>query len=278
MKLIILCIPQKYISFDGYVFTMDELRACLVQADLAWENRTQNLQLLYDLVHKSASADLIILPEMFSSGFTMKPAKNANTMTGEAVNWMHQLAKERNAAVMGSLVIAEGGKYFNRLFFVQPDETQYTYDKRHLFTLAGEEKVYARGNTRIVIDYEGWRIMPQVCYDLRFPVWCRNDLNYDLICFVANWPERRSYPWRQLLRARAIENQAYCIGVNRVGYDGNGIYHRGDSAAIDALGEYISNIKPGEPGTEVVTLKKEHVVQTRSRFGFLKDRDEFEIK
>jgi predicted amidohydrolase len=257
---------------------MDELRVCLVQANLAWEDRTQNLHQLYELVAKSAPADLIVLPEMFTSGFTMNPAKNANTINGEAVKWMHKLAREQNAAVTGSLVIEQNGNYYNRLFFVQPDGTQHTYDKRHLFSLAGEEKVYTAGVERNVIEYKGWRIMPQVCYDLRFPVWCRNDLNYDMIYFVANWPERRSYHWRQLLLARAIENQAYCIGVNRVGNDGNGVYHSGDSAAIDPLGEYLSTIKSGESTTEVVTLKKSKIELVRSRFGFLKDRDSFELK
>jgi omega-amidase len=215
---------------------------------------------------------------MFSSGFTMKPAANANTIDGEAVKWMHKLAREQNAAVTGSLVIEQNGNYYNRLFFVEPNGKQHTYNKRHLFTLAGEEKVYTGGNSRIIIDYKGWRIMPQVCYDLRFPVWCRNDVDYDLIYFVANWPERRSYHWRQLLLARAIENQAYCIGVNRVGDDGNGIYHSGDSAAIDPLGEYLSDIKPGESTTEIVTLKKSRIEQVRSRFGFLKDQDDFELE
>ncbi len=257
---------------------MDELRVCLVQADLAWEDKTQNLQLLYDQVAKSAPADLVVLPEMFSSGFTMNPAANANTMDGEAVNWMHKLAKEQNAAITGSLVIEENGNYYNRLFFVEPNGKPHTYDKRHLFTLAGEEKVYNDGSERIIIAYKGWRIMPQVCYDLRFPVWCRNDMDYDLIYFVANWPERRSYHWRQLLLARAIENQAYCIGVNRVGDDGNGVYHSGDSAAIDPLGEYLSKIKPGDVATEVVILKKSQVEKVRGRFGFLKDRDDFELK
>ena len=256
---------------------MDALRVCLVQADLAWEDKTQNLQQLYGLVAESAPSDLIVLPEMFTTGFTMNAADFAEKSNGPAVNWMQALASERQAVVTGSLIISEDGNYFNRLFWVEPEGKIITYHKRHLFSLAGEEKVYTAGNERVVIKYNGWRIMPQVCYDLRFPVWCRNDLDYDLIFFVANWPERRSYHWKQLLLARAIENQAYVIGVNRVGDDGNGIYHSGDSAAIDPLGAYISAINPGQPTTEVVTLVKSEIEKVRSRFGFLKDRDTFEL-
>lgn len=256
---------------------MDTLRVCLVQADLAWEDKTRNLEQLYASVTQSAASDLVILPEMFSTGFTMNAAAHAEKQDGPTVHWMKALAAERKAVVTGSLIIRENGNYFNRLFWVEPGGRVTTYNKRHLFSLAGEEKQYTAGNERVVIAYKGWRIMPQVCYDLRFPVWCRNNVNYDLLYFVANWPERRSNHWKQLLLARAIENQAFVIGVNRIGDDGNGIYHSGDSAAIDPLGMYISNIQPGQPATQVVTLQKSEIESVRSRFGFLKDRDTFEL-
>ena len=259
-------------------FDMDELRVCLVQADLAWEDKTRNLEQLYALVADSAPSDLVVLPEMFATGFTMNAEANAEEPNGEAVIWMQKLAKERAAVVTGSLIIKDEGNFYNRLFWVEPDGTIITYNKRHLFSLAGEEKIYSAGTERVLITYKGWRIMPQVCYDLRFPVWCRNDLQYDLLYFVANWPERRSYPWKQLLIARAIENQAYVIGVNRVGNDGNDVYHSGDSAAIDPLGAYVAALKPGQVTTQVVTISKSEIQNVRSRFGFLKDRDDFTIK
>lgn len=257
---------------------MNDLSVCLVQADLIWEDRQANLAKLKSMVEQAPGADVYVLPEMFTSGFTMRARENANTANGEAVTWMKKLASKHDAAITGSLIIEENGKFYNRLFWVQPDETIHIYNKRHLFTLAGEEKVYTGGNERIIINYKGWRIMPQVCYDLRFPAWCRNTDDYDLLFFVANWPERRSAHWRKLLVARAIENQAYVVGVNRVGHDGNQVYHSGDSAAIDPLGEYLTEMKPGMEKTEVVRLNKDEVDKVRSRFGFLEDRDAFELK
>ncbi len=256
---------------------MEALRVCLVQADLVWEDKTQNLKRLYALVENTPECEVILLPEMFSTGFTMNASAFAETPNGPTLQWMKTLAAARQAAVAGSLIIKDGSRFYNRLFWVEPDGNMLIYNKRHLFSLAGEEKIFTAGNERVLINYKGWRIMPQVCYDLRFPVWCRNDLNYDLMFFVANWPERRSHHWKQLLVARAIENQAFVIGVNRVGDDGNSIYHSGDSAAIDPLGNYLSDLRPGEIATQIVTLKKSEIENVRSRFGFLKDRDGFSI-
>ena len=224
---------------------MNELRICLVQADLAWENRNQNLAHLRQMVEQSPSTDIVFLPEMFASGFTMNAAACAETADGDSVRWMKDLARGQNCAVTGSLIIAENGRYYNRLFWVEPDGKTLTYNKRHLFSLAGEEKVFTRGTENILIEYKGWRIRPQICYDLRFPVWARNTDNYDLLYYVANWPERRVKHWQQLLIARAIENQSYVVGVNRVGNDGNGIEHSGHSAVIDAMGERLTDITPG---------------------------------
>jgi len=257
---------------------MSDLRVCLVQADLIWQNKTENLNLLYAMLKSVVAVDLIVLPEMFSTGFTMNAKDYATSVEGEAVQWMKQLAKEKNACVVGSLIIAEDGKYFNRLFWMQPDGVQKTYNKRHLFTLAGEEKVFTAGQERLIVAYKGWRIMPLVCYDLRFPVWSRNNLNYDLLLYVANWPERRSYHWQQLLRARAIENQSYVVGVNRVGNDGNGVFHSGNSAAVGPLGEELTNVLPEKASTTIVTLSKENLKEVRQKFRFLNDQDDFEIQ
>lgn len=256
---------------------MNDLRVCLVQAELEWEDRTKNLSLLYGMVKNVNDVDLIVLPELFSTGFTMNAKDYAIEPNGDAVVWMKLLAKEKDACVTGSLIIKDGDKIYNRLYWVQPDGDIKTYDKKHLFTLAGEEKAFSAGNERLIVEYKGWRICPLVCYDLRFPVWCRNDVDYDLLLFVANWPERRSYPWQQLLKARAIENLAYVVGVNRVGNDGNQIWHSGDSAVIDPLGVEVSEIKPGKPSATTVTLSKEALQKTRKSFSFLADRDAFKI-
>lgn len=257
---------------------MNELRICLVQADLAWENRNQNLAHLRQMVEQSPSTDIVFLPEMFASGFTMNAAECAEAPDGESVQWMKGLARAQNTAVTGSLIIAENGNYYNRLFWVEPNGKTLTYNKRHLFSLAGEEKVFTPGTTNILIEYKGWRIRPQICYDLRFPVWCRNTDDYDLLFFVANWPDRRVRHWQQLLHARAIENQSFVVGVNRVGEDGNGIEHSGHSAVINPLGEMVSSIAPSKEGVEVITLNKSDLTEVRSRFSFLADRDGFEIR
>ena len=260
------------------VETMEDLRICLVQSSLIWEDRTQNTALLYDMVREVKDADIIVLPELFSTGFSMNVEPLAIEPDGEAVQWMRDLALEKQACVVGSLIIRENERFYNRLYWMFPDGTHETYDKRHLFTLAGEEKSFTAGTERLLVTYKGWTIIPLVCYDLRFPVWCRNDVGYDLAIFVANWPARRNYPWQQLLKARAIENVSYVAGVNRVGEDGSGVWHSGDSALIDPLGKEVSAIKPGEPQVEVVTASAEMLQKTRERFAFLNDRDQFTIE
>lgn len=220
---------------------MDDLRVTLVQTDLAWEDRATNLKNLAETIAALADpGDLIVLPEMFATGFSMAPQALAETMTGDSVQWLHQIATSVGSTVTGSLMIKDGGHYYNRLFWVSPDGVQVTYDKKHLFTFAGEDKVYTPGETPLQVSLKGWQIRPLICYDLRFPVWTRNRAPfYDLAIFVANWPAKRSAHWRALLKARAIENQAYVIGVNRVGSDGNGYDHSGDSAVITPLGETL---------------------------------------
>lgn len=257
---------------------MQDLRITLVQTPLHWEKATENRALFDGLLAdvKTSSTDLIVLPEMFSTGFSMQPDVLAEAMDGPTLEWLRAKASEKGAVITGSLIIAEHGHYYNRLVWMRPDGSYECYDKRHLFSLAGEEKYYTAGKERLIVELNGWRVCPLVCYDLRFPVWSRNRKDYDLLLYVANWPERRSYAWKQLLIARAIENQAYVAAVNRVGYDGNQVSHSGDSAIIDPLGEVLFT-KPHEPFTETFTLSQTHLKEVRDKFRFLDDADNFII-
>jgi len=257
--------------------TNNTLNLALVQTTLAWENPKANRTHIEDKV-SSITADLIVLPEMFSSGFTMNASEVAETMDGETIAWLKTLSKTKNAAMVGSLVITENNNYYNRLVFVEPNGTLTTYDKRHTFTLAGEHKVYTAGSEKTIIDYKGFKICPLVCYDLRFPVWARNSENYDVLIYVANWPKVRIAAWDALLKARAIENMSYCIGVNRVGLDGNNYEYSGHSAVYDVLGHRMDSIPESIETVEVVTLEKSHITKYRERLGFLKDRDTFNLE
>lgn len=220
--------------------------------------------------------DIIVLPEMFASGFTMNPQAVAEKMDGETVSWIQHLAKAKDCAITGSLVIEEDGKYYNRLLFVYPTGEIKWYDKRHLFTLAGEDKFYTAGTDKLIIEYKGFKICPLVCYDLRFPVFSRNTEDYDLLIYVANWPKLRVNAWDILLKARAVENMCYTIGVNRIGTDANNHEYVGHSQTIDYLGNYI--LEPQEAdGVFIVELDKEKLLETRSKLAFLKDRDTFKI-
>jgi omega-amidase len=222
--------------------------------------------------------DLIILPEMFTTGFTMNAKANAEKMDGASVNWMKDQAAKRNCAVTGSLIIEENGKYYNRLIWAEKDQLKF-YDKRHLFSYAAEEKTYSAGSDRLQIELKGWKIFPLICYDLRFPVWSRRhkNHNYDLLIYVANWPERRIHAWRQLLIARAIENQCYVAGLNRYGNDGNGIFHSGDSAVIDFKGEKMKD--ENIPGEFISTYKLSYdeLNKFRDHFAFFSDADDFSL-
>lgn len=257
---------------------MEDLSVTLIQTSLFWEDIDANLNHFSTLIKNiDIPTDLIILPEMFSTGFSMVPEKLAETIDGKAVNWMKATARETNAVICGSLILEEEGNYYNRLVWMTPDGNMKTYDKRHLFSLAKEEEHYESGKERLIVTLKGWRICPLVCYDLRFPVWSRNNHSYDFAFYVANWPERRNYPWKQLLIARAIENQSYIAGVNRIGDDGNGVSHSGDSALIDPLGEILSTLEPHKEGIETLTLKADHLARIRNKFSFLNDQDQFEI-
>lgn len=258
---------------------IETLNTVIIQSNLVWENPEQNrVNFLTKINQLEGAVDLIVLPEMFTSGFTMQPSTVAETMSGQSIKWMLRIAEEKQTAVTGSLVIAEENKYFNRLVFVHPNGKIETYDKRHAFTLAGEEKVYTKGEALLTIEYKGFKIRPNICYDLRFPVWSRNNDAYDVLLYVANWPKSRISAWDTLLKARAIENMAYCIGVNRVGVDANGLQYSGHSTVYDVLGEQISNLSLNVEGVEQVLLTKNHIETTRNKFRFLNDKDDFSLK
>jgi omega-amidase len=253
------------------------MKVALIQSALVWENPEVNRTYFEEKINSIIEeVNLIVLPEMFTTGFTMNPSTVAETMEGKTVVWMQSLAKAKNTAITGSVVIEENSNFYNRMLFVFPSGKIEHYDKRHLFTLAGEDKVYSRGIQKLIIDYLGWKICPFVCYDLRFPVFSRNVENYDLLIYVASWPKTRIKAWDSLLAARAIENMSYTIGVNRTGGDKNGYAYVGHSQVVDFLGEYI--LEPQElDGVFFVELNKEKMMQTRSKLDFLSDRDAFEI-
>lgn len=252
---------------------MQNLHITTVQTALHWEDNDANLAMFEELLATIQNpTDVIILPEMFTTGFTMNPKKVAETMTGKTMNWLKEQAKIYSAVVTGSLVIEEEGKYYNRLIWMRPDGSFGQYDKRHLFGMAGEQDYYAGGTEKLVTNYKGWKIMPLVCYDLRFPVWSRNTMDYDVLIYTANWPQRRSAAWKTLLEARAIENQAYVIGVNRVGKDGKDNYYSGDTSMIDAMGNVVYRMSDvADIHTHI--LSAENLKATRAKLPFLKDRD-----
>lgn len=251
------------------------MKTALIQSDLVWENIDLNLKNFEKKIDSIASdTDLIVLPEMFSTGFTMNPEKVAETENGKAVSWLLEKATRKNTALTGSLVIEENGNYYNRLFFVFPNGTYKTYNKRHLFSLAGEEKKYTSGKEKLIVVYKGWKICLLVCYDLRFPVFSRNAEDYDLLVYVANWPQKRIEAWDILLKARAVENMVYTIGLNRTGTDENQNDYTGHSQIVDYLGKYILEPQTSE-GIFYATLEKEPQNKIRGKLGFLNDRDSF---
>lgn len=258
----------------------NDLLITLIQTSLHWEDPAANRQMFskhFDSIKEETH--VIVLPEMFSTGFTMNAKTVAEKMDGQTVLWMTQEAKRKKCVITGSLLIEEAGNYFNRLFWMNPDGDFLTYDKRHLFRLSGEEKVFTAGNKKIIVELNGWKICPLVCYDLRFPVWSRRtaEADYDVLIYAANWPQKRIYAWNQLLPARAIENQSYVIGVNRWGNDGNNAEHPGCSAAIDFKGEKLNRNESGE-FIETVSLSFEALQQFRNHFAFHRDADTFRLE
>jgi predicted amidohydrolase len=253
------------------------MKLALVQLPLVWEDPKSNRVNIEQKINAIESGtDLIVLPEMFTTGFTMQPERVAETMNGETIQWMQSLAKAKNAAITGSLIIVEEGKYYNRLVFVFPTGEIQQYDKRHLFTLAGEDGVFTSGTSKVVIEYKGWKICPLICYDLRFPVFSRNTENYDLLIYVANWPKTRINAWDTLLQARAIENMSYTIGVNRLGVDDNNLEYVGHSQVVDYLGNPVIEPQTTE-GVFITELDKDSLRETRKKLNFLIDQDLFKL-
>ncbi len=262
---------------NAFFLYINLMKTALIQTDIIWENPAENRSVLEAKINSITNdIDLLILPEMFTSGFTMNPSSVAETMQGTTIFWLKNIAKAKNCAITGSLVITENKNFYNRMVFVFPDgEIQY-YDKKHLFTLAGEDKVYTSGTEKVLVNYNNWKICLQVCYDLRFPVFSRNTENYDLLIYVASWPKVRTNAWDILLKARAVENISYVIGVNRIGTDNNNFEYIGHSQIIDELGNFI--IKPTEnEGVFIADLEKNKMIETRKKLNFLEDRDYFDL-
>lgn len=258
---------------------MPDLRVTIVQSMLHWEDAHANRAMLGDKIAGMKEAtDLVVLPEMFTTGFSMRSTELAEDMNGPTVAWMKEQAMSTDAAIFGSVIIKEGGKAFNRGVFVKPDGQVTIYDKRHLFRFANETDHYSAGRDRVIVEWRGWRVLLQICFDLRFPVFARNRGDYDAILYVANWPEARRYPWSQLLIARAIENQCYVAGVNRVGMDGKGIHYSGDSVVIDPRGVATASVEPSHEGLATVSLEWEALEDFRVKFPVALEADDFVLK
>ena len=258
---------------------MQDLTVTLIQTGLFWENIPANLAMFDKKIDGiSENTDVIVLPEMFTTGFSMNVEKLAESMTGSAVAWLIAKARKKQAHILGSVIIEEDKKYFNRLIWAKPDGKILTYDKKHLFRMAGEHKVYSPGKSHLTVEVNGWKLRTFVCYDLRFPVWCRNVANqYDVVIYVANWPTRRAHHWKLLLPARSVENQSYVIGVNRVGKDGNDIAHSGDSSIIAPTGEILFQ-KDDTPCIHTEKLSYDKVKEFRETFAAWQDADGDAVK
>lgn len=257
---------------------MRDLKILLAQTDLAWEDPERNREHLSEVLRTiNSEPDVIILPEMFTTAFSMRSEQLAETMNGPSVKWMKEQANTLNSALYGSLIIQEDGRFYNRGVWMRPDGTSTCYDKRHLFRMANETDHFASGNERVIVEVEGWRMMLQICYDLRFPVFSRNREDYDALVYVANWPEVRRGAWSKLLLARAIENQAWVIGVNRVGKDANGISYSGDSVVVDPYGEVITSGNAGKEEYLEATLSCDLLPAFREKFPVAKDADNFSL-
>ena len=258
---------------------MSTLSITGIQTKLYWEDKKANLQMFEEkILSISKPTEVVVLPEMFSTGFSMRPEKLAETMEGETLRWMKRMASAKAIVMTGSVIIEENNQYFNRLVWMLPNGDVGYYDKRHLFAYADEDQHYSAGSKRLIASVNGWKINLLVCYDLRFPVWSRQDqARYDVLIYVANWPDRRIRAWRTLLQARAIENQCYVVGVNRVGEDGNGIHYSGESMVVDPAGETLYQNKD-EEDIFTVALDSSDLETIRRKFPFWKDADKFNIE
>lgn len=256
------------------------LLVTVIQSNLFWEDVDQNIKQLEEKINLiSEPTDLIVLPEMFTTGFTMNPEKFAECYDGKGLAWMKRTAIEKRVAIVGSISVKENEHFYNRLYWVFPDGSYLFYNKRHLFSMGNEPQHYVSGEAKVIIEYKGWKILPLICYDLRFPVWSRNTTknHYDVLIYVANWPAVRAYPWKQLLIARSIENQCYVVGVNRVGEDGNKVKHTGDSLVINARGEILNSTISNEEKIETIKLSNVELEEFRKAFPVLNDADDFSI-
>lgn len=272
---------------------MPTLSITTIQTDLYWEDKEANLRMLEEKINNvREKMEVVVLPEMFTTGFSMNPERLAEKMDGSTVAWMKKIAAAKNIILTGSVIIEDEGNYYNRLLWILPNGQGGYYDKRHRFAYAGEDEHYAAGNKRFIASVKGWKINLQVCYDLRFPVWSRQSMHshlpeedgkgpleaeYDLLIYVANWPARRILAWKTLLAARAIENQSYVIGVNRTGTDGHDIYYSGESMIVDPMGEVLYT-KEHEEDIFTISLQKQKLDEVRTKLPFLKDADRFHIE
>ena len=268
---------------NAFFCSMSNLKVTLIQSGLHWEDKAANLSMLEEKISGvKEPTHVVILPEMFSTGFSMNPGQLAENMEGNTIAWMKEISRKNKIILTGSMIAEQDGNYYNRMVWMLPNGQYGTYDKRHLFAFAGEDNHYTSGSKRLIASVNGWKVHLLVCYDLRFPVWARQQFDesgnfeYDVLVYVANWPERRNTAWKSLLQARAIENQCYVIGVNRVGKDGNDIYYSGDSMVIDPLGEIIYQ-KAHDEDVATLTLDREHLEYIREKFPFWKDADQFDI-
>ena len=254
-----------------------QLKVSFIQSHLYWENPVANrAHFEKEIRILSGTTDLVVLPEMFTTGFSMNASELAESMQGETMRWMLKVSREQQLAICGSVIIQENNSFYNRFLFVTPSGEIQHYDKRHTFNMAGEGKTYQAGKEQKIVEYLGWKFMLQVCYDLRFPVFARNTANYDVLLYVANWPKSRVSAWDTLLKARAIENMSYTIGVNRIGLDGNGLEYVGNSAVYNVVGDAVAFAKAKQT-TITVSLSKDHIKATRSKLPFLQDRDDFKL-
>lgn len=261
---------------------MQDLRLTLIQDHLAWENREANLHHFTEVIRSLERTDIIVLPEMFNSGFTVMPEAVAEPMNGPTITWMKEQSSHTGAALVGTLVVRDGNEFYNRLVWVSPAGSIMVYDKRHLFRMGGEHERFSMGSRRAVINFKGWHILPLICYDLRFPVWSQNRMKdgrheYDLLLYLANWPASRNFVWKSLLQARALENQCFVAGVNRVGTDGHGINYAGESRILSAKAEIITELNDNKAGILHANLNHQELTSFREKFQVGLDWDTFYI-
>ncbi len=263
---------------------MQDLNITFIQSNLVWKNHEANLLNFEKIIYQlKSSTDLIILPEMFNTGFVIEPTEINESAATISLSWMKKMAKKKSTIITGSIIVKDDGKYYNRLYWVLPDTSHQSYDKRHLFSLGNEHLRFTAGKEQLIVDLKGWKIKPLICYDLRFPIWAKNKYSngiydYDLLIYMANWPAARSHAWKSLLVARAIENQAYTIGVNRIGKDGNGTPHSGYSGVIEPKGDWISKEVVDQESIQTIRLSANDLITYRNKFTVGLDWDEFEIK